>query len=167
MGKAEVTKLSDENKMEMFRVINEAAKKYKNRIPDDCYSEPYMPLSELEEEMRKMQFYGYYVRDKLVGVVELQYLSNYDVFLIRHLYVLPEFQRRGIGTELLRFGILKSPTPKIYVGTWKAAEWAIRLYEKNGFLNLGNNRELLRKYWDVPERQVEESIVLEYRGSNV
>ena len=165
MGKIEFIKpLSDENKMEIFKVINEAAKKYKNRIPDDCYSEPYMPLSKLEEEMRKMHFYGYCINEELVGVVGLQYLSDYDVFLIRHLYVLPEFQRRGIGTKLLKFGIAKSPSSKIYVGTWKAAHWAIRFYEKNGFVNLGNNRELLRRYWDVPERQIEESIVLKYRG---
>ena len=163
MGEAEITKLSDEDKMEIFRVINEAARKYKNRIPEDCYSEPYMPLSKLEEEMRKMQFYGY-IKDELVGVVGLQYLSDYDVFLIRHLYVLPEFQRRGIGTELLKFGIAKSPTSRIYVGTWRDADWAIRFYEKNGFVNLGNDRELLRKYWGVPERQIEESVVLEYRG---
>ncbi|RLI77691.1 GNAT family N-acetyltransferase [Archaeoglobales archaeon] len=157
-----LTKPSDRYKMEIFRVINEAARKYKNRIPDDCYSEPYMPLSEFEEEMRKMQFYGYF-EGGLVGVVGLQHLSDYDVFLIRHLYVLPKFQHRGIGTKLLKFGIEKSPTPKIYVGTWKAAYWAIKFYEKNGFENLGNERELLRKYWDVSERQIEESVVLEYR----
>ncbi len=163
MEKTESIKpLSD--KYRIFRVINEAAKKYKNRIPDDCYSEPYMPLNELEKEMRKMQFYGYYVGEELVGVVGLQYLPDYDVFLIRHLYVLPEFQRKGIGSKLLKFGIERSPTPEIYVGTWKAAHWAIKFYEKNGFENLGNDRKLLRKYWDVPERQIEESVVLKYRS---
>ena len=156
-------KLSDRHKLEIFKVINEAAKKYKGKIPDDCYSEPYMPLSELEEEMQKMQFYGYCVGEKLVGVVGLQNLPEHGVFLIRHLYVLPEFQRKGIGTKLLRFGITKSLSQKIYVGTWRAAYWAISFYEKNGFENLGNNRELLRKYWKIPERQVEESVVLRYR----
>ncbi|MDF2957631.1 MAG: N-acetylglutamate synthase or related acetyltransferase [Candidatus Alkanophagales archaeon MCA70_species_1] len=158
----DIRPLSDRDRMRILNVINEAAKAYKGKIPKDCYSEPYMSSEELEAEMRRMQFYGYYEGGDLVGVFGLQHLLEHDVTLIRHLYVLPTHQRRGIGTHLLKFGIEKAPTNVIYVGTWAAADWAIRLYEKHGFKNLGNDRKLLRKYWDIPESQVESSVVLEY-----
>lgn len=129
----EIKPLSKEDKRGIWRVINQAARKYENRIPDDCYSEPYMTLNELEEEICKMKFYGYSIK-KLVGVIGLQNKS--DVFLIRHLYILPEFQRIGVGTKLLKFGLENTTSSKISVGTWKTADWSIYFYEKNGLKTL-------------------------------
>ncbi len=83
-----------------------------------------------------------------------------DVTLVRHLYVLPEYRRSGIGGELLRHVVGVANTRRILVGTWVAAEWAIRFYEKNGFKLQLNKDELLRRYWKIPERQVDLSVVL-------
>ncbi|KXA92132.1 hypothetical protein AKJ64_03945 [candidate division MSBL1 archaeon SCGC-AAA259E17] len=155
-----IKQLTRKDAEEMLRVINEAARRYEGEIPADCYSEPYMPRSELEEEKEKMRFLGY-VAERLIGVIGLQTVGG--AFLIRHLYVLPEFQRRGIGTRLLDFGLERATSDGIYVGTWEDARWAVEFYKANGFETVDNSKELLREYWDIPERQVEESVVLRCR----
>ena len=58
---------------------------------------------------------------------------------------------------------LRTLTAKpILIGTWAAADWAIRFYEKNGFalVNGDEKNRLLRTYWSIPERQIETSVVL-------
>ena len=127
-------------------------------IPEDCYHEPYMSRGELRREMNAMTFYGYEKENELVGVMGIQPLG--DVTLIRHSYVLPEHQRRGIGSMLLDHLKQMAPTNRLLVGTWKDAKWAIRFYEKHGFQLLPDKDRLLRKYWNIPERQVETSVVL-------
>jgi len=84
-----------------------------------------------------------------------------DVDLIRHAYVLPGLQGRGIGSALLE-RLTSDATRPLLVGTWATAEWAIRFYERHGFEPVGRERsaELLRKYWDIPARQIETSVVL-------
>jgi len=153
-----IRKCSTLDEEAVFRVINEAAKAYRGVIPDDRYHEPYMSLEELRKEMGEMTFFGYEKLGRLVGVAGWQKVK--DVTLIRHAYVLPDHQRRGIGTELLNHIIRASKTPQILVGTWKAATWAISFYEKHGFKLLPNTDELLRNYWTVPDRQIELSVVL-------
>jgi len=90
----------------------------------------------------------------------IQFLN--DVTLIRHSYIRPGYQRMGIGTMLLQHLIDLASTPEILVGTWNDATWAIQFYEKNGFRCLlrEESNKLLRRYWSIPERQVETSIVL-------
>jgi GNAT superfamily N-acetyltransferase len=84
-----------------------------------------------------------------------------DVDLIRHAYVRPGGQRRGVGGALLEHLRRQSPLPML-VGTWAAAAWAIRFYERHGFARVSPARKeaLLRTYWTVPERQIETSVVL-------
>ena len=139
-------------------MINEAAKAYKDLIPKDRYSEPYMPMPDLRNEMRKMTFLGYEEERKLLGVAGYQQVK--DVTLVRHVYVLSEQQRKGVGSQLLNQTIQVAKTRRILVGTWQAATWAIRFYEKHGFKLQPNKDELLREYWRIPERQIQLSVVL-------
>ena len=143
----------------IYVIVNEAAKAYKGVIPKDRYHKPYMPMEELLEEMQRMTFFGYFEKGDLVGVMGFQPIK--DVTLIRHAYVLPGFQRKGIGTQLLDYLKKLERTERLLVGTWAAASWAIRFYEKNGFRLVENTEELLRKYWTIPDRQIETSVVLE------
>jgi len=142
----------------IYEVINDAAKTYRGVIPVDCYREPYMPMDELLDEMRQMTFFGYLVGQKLVGVTGLQRVN--DVTLIRHTYVLREWQRKGVGSRLLRHTIKLATTRKVLVGTWADANWAINFYRKHGFEPLPNKDELLRRYWKILDRQREASVVL-------
>ena len=142
----------------ILRVINESAKAYGGVIAPDRYHEPYMSLNELREEMREMTFFGYMEEGGLLGVVGYQPVK--DVTLVRHLYVLPDHQRRGIGGELLNHAMRKANTRRVLVGTWERAEWAVRFYEKHGFKLLPNKDLLLKTYWRIPKRQIELSVVL-------
>ncbi len=143
---------------EIYEIINEAARAYEGVIPPDCYHEPYMPLDELRAEMQRMTFFGWEENQKLVAVMGFQLLE--DVTLLRHAYVLPKYQRQGLGSRLLEHLKALTTTPRLLVGTWADASWAIEFYEKHGFKLLANEDELLRAYWDIPERQVETSVVL-------
>lgn len=142
----------------MFGVINEAAKAYEGVIPEDCYHVPYMPLEELRREMAAMTFYGYERAGQLIGVMGIQPVGA--VTLIRHAYVHPDHQRKGVGGMLLTHLIQRTGTKGLLVGTWRAARWAIRFYEKHGFTLVPNKDDLLRTYWDIPEHQIETSVVL-------
>ncbi|MGO8836331.1 MAG: GNAT family N-acetyltransferase [Limisphaerales bacterium] len=145
---------------EICEIINEAARAYKGIIPEDRWHEPYMPLAELKEEVAAgVSFWGLEHGGKLAGVMGVQ--SIQDVVLIRHAYVRPEFQSRGIGGDLLRRLRSLAPGP-VMVGTWAAATWAIAFYEKHGFRKVipAEKDRLLKKYWTIPERQIETSVVL-------
>jgi GNAT superfamily N-acetyltransferase len=145
----------------ILQVINDAAQAYQGVIPADRWKEPYMSAGELREEIEAgARFYGWVEGGHLLGVAGIQALQ--DTTLIRHAYVLPGYQRKGIGTRLLEYLVGLAETPEVLVGTWADARWAIRFYEKHGF-KLVSSREkdrLLRKYWDIPERQIETSVVL-------
>ena len=144
----------------IFAIVNAAAEAYRGVIPADRWHEPYMPMSELDDEMAAgVEFWGYEDDGELAGVMGIQDMG--DVALIRHAYVLPGLQGRGIGSRLLK-QLTSDATRPLLVGTWAAAEWAIRFYERHGFEPLGRERsaELLRAHWDIPERQIETSVVL-------
>jgi len=127
-----IRKLSPSNFDSILKVINDAAQAYKGVIPDDLWKEPYMSSEELRHEIDSgVEFYGWFENDVLLGVMDIQFIG--DVTLIRHAYVLPEHQRRGIGSKLLRHLISLAKTSEILVGTWTNATWAIRFYEKHGF----------------------------------
>ena len=130
-------------------------------IPADRFHEPYMPAAELEAEIAAgVAFSGYEEGGALVGVMGVQPVR--DVDLIRHAYVLPERQGHGIGAALLAH-LTGSTSRQILVGTWAAAEWAIRFYRRHGFVLVApeaRKAALLRRYWTIPERQIEMSVVL-------
>ena len=158
-----IRKLSSTEFDSILYVINDAAEAYRDVIPEDRWKEPYMSAQELSEEVESgVQFYGWMEEKALVAVMGMQQVR--DITLIRHAYVLPDQQRKRIGQNLLKFLLQLSKTSQILVGTWKAAWWAIRFYEKNGFV-LTSRREknrLLREYWTIPKRQVETSVVLSF-----
>ena len=142
----------------IYSVINEAAKAYEGVIPADRYHQPYMPMEELEREMKRMTFFGWEVNGELVGVMGFEPVK--DVTLIRHAYVLPQWQKQGIGSKLLNHLRSLVTTSRLLVGTWADAHWAIDFYKRRGFDLLPDKDELLKTYWDIPQRQIETSVVL-------
>jgi GNAT superfamily N-acetyltransferase len=142
----------------MYFIINEAAKAYEEAIPPDCYHQPYMPVDELKREMKQMTFFGWEAHGELVAVMGFQPVR--DVTLIRHAYVLPEYQRQGIGDKLLSYLRNLVATSRLLVGTWADASWAIAFYEKRGFSLMPDKDGLLRMYWNISRRQIETSVVL-------
>ena len=144
----------------LYSIINEAATAYKGVIPEDCWQEPYMPREELRREMDAgVVFWGYEEGGELIGVMGIQDVQ--DVTLFRHAYVRTKMRSRGIGGRLLAFLYGQTDRP-VLIGTWAAAVWAIRFYEKHGFqlVTAGEKDRLLRRYWSIPERQTETSVVL-------
>ncbi len=142
----------------IYFIINEAAKAYEGVIPADCYHQPYMPIGELKLEMKRMTFFGWEVNEELVGVMGFEPIK--DVTLIRHAYVLPQYQKQGIASKLLNHLNGLVTTSRLLVGTWADTYWAIDLYQKHGFSLLPDKDELLKTYWDIPQRQIETSVVL-------
>lgn len=144
----------------LFSIVNDAAQAYKGVIPADCWHEPYMPLDQLKREIGEgVAFWGCESGGALVGMMGIQ--DRGEVSLIRHAYVQTAQRRKGIGEKLLKH--LEGTTAKpILIGTWSAAAWAIRFYEKNGYgaLSRPEIERLLRRYWSILERQIETSVVL-------
>ena len=145
----------------ILAIINEAARAYRGAIPDDCWKEPYMPRKELADEIAAgIDFDGYEIGGAgLAGVMGIQ--SVEDVTLIRHAYVATDHQRSGIGSALLE-GLRGRVDRPVLIGTWAAADWAIAFYRRHGFTVVPDAEKtgLLRRYWTVPERQIETSVVL-------
>lgn len=141
-------------------IINDGARAYKGIIPGDRWTEPYMSTHQLQHEIEEgVVFWGYQDNGRLSGVMGIQPLR--DVTLIRHAYVLTTTQKRGIGTQLLSHLRELAPSP-ILIGTWADATWAIRFYQKHGFqlVSSAEKNQLLKKYWTIPDRQAETSVVL-------
>ena len=144
----------------ILSIINAAAEAYRGIIPPDRWKEPYMPAHELDQEIAAgIRFQVLVDADTLKGVMGVQEVK--DVTLIRHAYVDPSAQGQGIGAALLKNcqGLAARP---LLIGTWAAADWAIRFYQKHGFqvTSRAEKEHLLRTYWTIPERQIETSVVL-------
>jgi GNAT superfamily N-acetyltransferase len=155
-----IRRCRDDDRDAIFEIVNAAAVAYRGVIPADRWHEPYMPMAELEGEIAAgVAFWGYEDGGALLGIMGIQPVR--DVDLIRHAYVIPGNQGRGIGGALLEH-IMRSATRRVLVGTWAAAEWAIRFYRRHGFQPVTTEQkdELLRAYWSIPERQIATSVVL-------
>jgi GNAT superfamily N-acetyltransferase len=155
-----IRRCRDDDRDTMLAIINTAAEAYRGVIPADCWHVPYMSSDELNSEMATgVRFWGYAPDGVLLGVMGIQ--SVRDVDLIRHAYVRPDSQGHGIGAALLRHLQGLSTRPML-VGTWGAAEWAIRFYRRHGFELVPRARKsvLLKAYWNIPDRQIETSVVL-------
>ena len=141
-------------------IINEAAQAYRGVIPIDCWHEPYMSRVDLVAEIDAgVTFSGWEEKGSLVGVMGLQRVG--DVTLIRHAYVRPEYQGRGIGGALLS-KLAAQVTGPLLVGTWAAADWAIRFYVRHSFrqVSVADKDRLLETHWRISRRQQETSVVL-------
>ena len=165
-----IRKGTNEDFEEILTTINDAAIAYKGVIPSDRWHEPYMTKEELQEQIEDgVRFSCYVDNNEIVGVMGIQ--DKAEVELIRHAYVRTKQRQKGIGTLLLQ-ELTKDAKKPILIGTWKAADWAIRFYEKHGFrlVEEDEKNRLLKKFWAIPDRQVETSVVLveeRYYGSKL
>ena len=156
---SEYTK-SDTSKI--IHVINDASLRYKGIIPDNCWHEPYMSEQELIDEFSDgVCMFGYHQNNKLIGVIGIQEVK--DVILIRHAYTLISYQNKGTGSAMLEYLLKKNQNSRLLVGTWRNAIWAIRFYEKFDFILHAKDQStlLLKKYWEIPSKQIKNSVVLE------
>src|SRR5439155_23084914 len=150
----------DDERAAILAIVNGAAEAYRGVIPADRWHEPYMPASELDGEIAAgVVFWGYEDDGELLGIMGIQ--PRGDVDLIRHAYVSPGSQRRGVGTALLEH-LASAAERRMLVGTWAAAGWAIDFYRRHGFQQVSPERKalLLQTYWTIPDRQTETSVVL-------
>lgn len=141
-------------------IVNDAARAYRGVIPADRWHDPYMPRDALEAEIAAgVEFWGFTDARGLAGVMGLQDVK--DVTLIRHAYVRSNRQRSGIGSALMHALVARTERP-LLVGTWAAADWAIRFYERHAFrlVSPAEKDRLLDTYWTIPARQRETSVVL-------
>jgi GNAT superfamily N-acetyltransferase len=155
-----IRRCREDEREAILRVVNDAAEAYRPVIPGDRWREPYMPRRELDDEIDAgVVSWGYEADGTLVGLMGIQRVR--DVDLIRHAYVAPSRQRRGVGGELLEH-LMRLSSRRLLVGTWAAADWAIRFYERYGFelVPPAQTAALLRCYWTIPDRQIETSVVL-------
>jgi len=146
-------------------IVNEAAEAYRQVIPPDCWHEPYMPSQELLAEIADgVKFWGWEDSGALIGVMGIQKVA--DATLIRHAYVRPVGQSRGIGGALLA-ALVSQSNGQLLVGTWAAAEWAIRFYQRHGFRLVSSEEKdrLLNTYWKISPRQRDTSVVLTFVGA--
>ena len=144
----------------IYDIINDGASAYKGVIPADRWHDPYMPKEELQKQINEgVEFWSYSDNGIIAGVMGIQFKG--DVTLIRHAYVRSSQRNKGVGGKLLQYLRSLSSTP-ILIGTWEDAVWAIAFYEKHGFrlLQKDEKNTLLKKYWSIPERQVDTSVVL-------
>jgi len=150
---------------QVLTIINDGARAYQGIIPSDRWNDPYMSGEHLQHEIDSgVVFYGSYglqnpATDTLLGVMGIQHV--HDVTLIRHAYVRTTSQKQGIGALLLSH--LRELTDRpILIGTWSDALWAIRFYQRYGFhiVDPVQKTRLLKKYWTIPDRQIETSVVL-------
>ena len=157
-----ITECTKKNISNILYVINDASLKYKGIIPNDCWHEPYMTKQKLISEFANgVRMFGYNKDSNLVGVMGIQELK--DVTLIRHAYILTQYQGLGIGKSLLQHLFKIKTSSCLLVGTWRDATWAIQFYEKFGFVlhTKKQTAQLLKKYWNLPSKQIENSVVLE------
>ena len=159
-----INELSTSHNPRILEIINKAAQVYKGVIPDDRWKEPYMSKKELKKEIEEgVKFLGYKENTTILGVMGIQQVK--DTTLIRHAYITPKYQKKGIGKKILKHLITLTNTPEVLVGTWEAATWAIKFYEKQGFLQVSKKEKdkLLNRYWKIPNRQIKTSVVLKFK----
>jgi N-acetylglutamate synthase-like GNAT family acetyltransferase len=147
----------------IYEIINDAAETYRGIIPTDRWKEPYMSKQELRHEIDEgVRFWCYIEDGEILGVMGMQDIQ--DVTLMRHAYVRTARRRQGIGRRLLT-ELRKKARHPILIGTWAAAVWAVHFYEAQGFYLVSPEEKdrLLKKYWSIPKRQIETSVVLAER----
>ena len=155
-----IRRCRDDDRDAILAIVNAAAEAYRGVIPADRWHEPYMPREELAQEIAAgVRFWVYEAGGRVTGVMGIQ--DKGEVALVRHAYVATALQRKGVGAALLKQ--VQSLTGKpMLIGTWRDATWAISFYQRNGFTLVSEpaKETLLRRFWSIPARQVETSVVL-------
>jgi N-acetylglutamate synthase-like GNAT family acetyltransferase len=155
-----ISKCEQKDFNQIYKIINDAAAAYRGVIPADRWHEPYMTEEELQKQIDEgVEFWSYTDDGEMIGVMGIQFKT--DITLIRHAYVRTIKRNNGIGSKLLEHLRAISTTP-VLIGTWADANWAIRFYQKHEFRLLPTEEKdnLLRKYWVIPDRQIDTSVVL-------
>ena len=150
-----INEYTKSNCSEILYVVNDAAVRYKNTIPDNCWHEPYMSERELLGEFEDgVQMFGYLHNNKLIGVIGVQEIK--DVVMIRHAYTLTAYQGKGTGNALLEYPLNNHQNSRLLVGTWQDAKWTIRFYEKFDFVLHAKEKSalLLEKYWNTRQNKL-------------
>ena len=155
-----ITKSEQKDFKEIYTIINDAASAYKGIIPADRWHDPYMSQEELKKQIDEgVEFWNYNEGGRILGVMGIQFKG--EVTLIRHAYVRTTERNKGIGSKLLEH-LSRIATTPVLIGTWADAKWAITFYQNHGFRLLPEEEKngLLRRYWSIPARQIETSVVL-------
>jgi len=162
MNNVKIEELKRDEFAEALEVLNEAAKSYKKILPHEAYKEPHMSLKEFSSEAEKINFLTAKIEGRVVGIMGYEYVG--DVALVRHGYVKPSYQRMGIGSTLLKVIEEKirsgGKVKKMIVGMYRKAYWAVSFWSKHGFMLLNNSEEVLRRYYNIPEVQIRNSIAM-------
>jgi GNAT superfamily N-acetyltransferase len=162
MISVKIEELKREEFTEALGVLNEAAKSYKKVLPPEAYKEPQMSLEEFSSEAERIKFLTAKLDGEIVGIMGYEYVG--DAALVRHGYVKPSYQRMGIGSTLLKAieEKIKSEgkVKKIIVGMYRRAYWAVSFWSKHGFMLIDNSEEVLRRYYNIPEVQIRNSIAM-------
>ena len=141
-------------------MINTAAEWYREFLAGEAVHSPEMDGSTWDAETQRMTWWGAFVDGLLVGVMGCEPAG--DAVLMRHAYVLPDYQRSGIGTALLVHSEATLRVPvRIVVGTYSANYKARGQLEKAGYIPTPNSEAVLRKYYDIPEDRISDSIAYE------
>lgn len=158
-----IRRLRENEVSDALRVINDAARAYKRILSSHVYKEPQMALREFLDEAERIGFYVVEDEARIIGVMGYEYVE--DVVLIRHAYVKPGRQRKGVGSLLLRHleDLIRSENraSRIVVGTYADAYWAVDFYRKHGYKPVSDHDATLRRYYVIPDIQRENSIALE------
>ena len=157
-----IKKYTKNDTSKILHIINDASLRYKGIIPDNCWYKPYMSEQKLIDEFSDgVRMFGYHQNNKLIGVIGIQ--DKKEITLIRHAYTLTSYQGKRTGGALLEYLLKKNQNSRLLVGTWRKATWAIRFYEKFGFILHAKEQStlLLKKYWKITSKQIENSVVLE------
>ncbi len=155
-----IRRCDDRDFESIWAIINDGAQAYRGTIPEDRWTEPYMSREKLRHEIdHDVVFWGYQDSGTMTGVMGTQHVQ--DVTLIRHAYVRTGSQKQGVGSQLLSH-LRELTQDPVLIGTWADAVWAIRFYERHGFQMVSSEEKdrLLKKYWNIPKRQIETSVVL-------
>lgn len=141
-------------------VINTAARWYRDFLPSEDVHDPEMTPEQWEAEARRLAWYGAFDGDVLVAVGGLEHVR--DAALLRHGYVLPEYQRRGVGA-LLREHLEQQVggVTRIIVGTYAGNYKARGALAKAGYLLSADPEAVLRAYYAIPEDRLASSVTYE------
>lgn len=160
-----IRECTDKDLPQVLEIINQAASAYEGKIPEECWHQPYMPIEYLQSEVGDgVRFFGFAIGPCLLGIMGIQ--ERECVTLIRHAYVLPREQGKGIGRRLLDYLLGMAASSRVLVGTWKSNEQALRFYKHAGFVELPEEESmrLLDEYWRIEDIHSRASVVLERKG---
>lgn len=141
-------------------VINTAARWYRDFLSAEDFHDPEMTPEQWEAEARRLAWYGVFDGDVLVAVGGLEHVR--DAALLRHGYVLPEYQRRGVGA-LLREHLEQQArgVSRIVVGTYAGNYKARGALDKAGYRLSADSEAVLRAYYAIPEDRLKSSVTYE------